>query len=363
MFTIKKRDGKARAGLLKTRHGTIRTPFFMPIATKGAAKPLSPQELVDAGTECLISNAFLFYLRPGLEVIKKHGDIHTFMQWKKALFTDSGGFQILDSTFLKKRTDEGVHFRNPFNNTLEFLRPEDIIKIEEELGADVVMTLDDVPHYGKTFKEHEEAMKRTHLWAQRCKEAHTKKNEQLLFGICQGGTFEDLRKESARFINSLDFDGVALGGLGIGEGSSLMEEMVKISVAEIDERKVRYLMGVGSPRDLVISIGLGVDCFDSRFPTLNGRHGSLFTKEGTINITNAQFKEDSNSLDCSCPVCLQFSKSYLHHIFKTHEPIADRYGCLHNIYFIQDLMKKCREAILEGRFEIFKEEFLKEYRK
>ncbi len=363
MFKLTAEDSGGRIGKIKTRHGTVKTPFFMPIATKGTAKQVSQEELKELGSEAIIANAFVLYLKPGLDVIRKFKGIHKFMKWDKTIFTDSGGFQILSKTFLHKYTDEGVYFKNPFDGSKKFFRPEDIIKVEEEIGADVAMALDFVPHYGNTKEYISECTRITHLWAERCLRAHEDK-KQLLFGICQGGTFKDLREKSAKFINNLDFDGVALGGLGIGEGRELMFKTVKNSSRFIDKDKPRYLMGVGSPEDVLDAVSAGIDCFDSRFPTMNARHGGIFTNKGKINIERAEFKLDESPLDegCKCYTCKRFTKAYVHHLYRTYEPIRDRYGNIHNLFFIQNLVKNCRKAIKNNEFNDFKKEFLKNYK-
>lgn len=363
MFKLITEDSGARIGKLITNHGTIETPFFMPIATKGTAKQVSNDELKQIGSEAIIANAFVLYLKPGLDVIKKFKGIHNFMKWNKVIFTDSGGFQILSKTFLHEYNDKGVYFKNPFDGSKKFLTPEDIIKIEENIGGDVIMTLDFVPHYGKDKGYIAESVRITHLWAEKCLKAH-KDKKQLLFGICQGGTFRDLREKSTKFINNLDFDGVALGGLGIGEGRKLMFDTIKFSMKFIGIDKPRYLMGVGSPEDIIEAIGAGIDCFDSRFPTMNARHGGIFTSKGKINIERSIYRNDKNPLDenCECYACKNFSKAYIHHLYRTYEPIRDRYGNIHNLFFIQNLINECKKAIKNNEFVNFKKEFLKEYK-
>src|SRR3989338_6477894 len=258
MYKLISEDSGARLGKLKTSHGTIQTPFFMPIATKGTPKQVSPEELKNLGSEALIANAFILHLKPGLEVIKKFKGIHNFMKWNKVIFTDSGGFQILSKSFLHSADEKGVYFKNPFDGSKKFFTPEDIIKIEEEIKSDIAMALDFVPHYENNKEYIAECTRITHLWAKRCVESH-KDKKQLLFGICQGGTFKDLREKSVKYINSLDFDGVALGGLGIGEGRELMFKTVKFSTKFIDKNKTRYLMGVGIPEDILEAIVIVFD--------------------------------------------------------------------------------------------------------
>ena len=363
MFKINYEDKEARAGKLYTKHGIVETPFFMPIATKGTAKQVSPDELKLIGSQAIIANAFVLHLKPGLEVLNNFKGIHKFMKWDKTIFTDSGGFQILSKSFLHKADEKGVYFKNPFDGSKKFFTPEDIIDIEEQIGSDVAMALDFVPHYGNSKDYIAECTRITHLWAERCLKSHDAKR-QLLFGICQGGIFKDLREKSAKFINNLDFDGIALGGLGIGEGRENMFNTAQIALHHIDNAKPRYLMGVGSPEDLIDCVGLGIDCFDSRFPTMNARHGGIFTSQGKINIEKVQYKNDENPLDenCKCPVCKKFSKAFIHHLYRTHEPIRDRYGNIHNLYFIQNLMKDIRKSIKTNEFNQFKKDFFKNYK-
>ena len=364
MFTINIDDNSARTGKLKTKAGIIKTPFFMPIATKGSVKQLNPDEVKNIGAEAIISNAFILALKPGLEILRKYNGIHKFINWNKTIFTDSGGFQILSKSFLHKANEKGVHFKNPYTGEKKFYSPEDIMKIEEEINSDVAMALDFVPHYYGTDKEYvAKCVNLTHDWAERCKNAHTY-DKQLLFGICQGGVFKDLREKSAEFINSLDFDGNAIGGLCVGEDRNSMFESAKASIDKLDKNKIRYLMGIGSPEDILEAINLGADCFDSRFPTMNSRHGGIFTSSGKISIDKAEFKDKEEPLDinCKCYTCTNFSKAFIHHMYKTHEPIAERYGSIHNLHFIQKLIENSRKTIEENNFEEFKKEFLLKYK-
>ena len=364
MFKISAEDKEARTGKLTTRHGTVQTPFFMPIATKGSVKQLNMHEVSEIGSEAIISNAFILSLKPGLEIIKKFNGVHKFMNWDKTIFTDSGGFQILSKSFLHKSNDKGVYFKNPYNGEKKFYSPEDIIKIEEEINSDVAMTLDFVPHYYGTDKDYiVKCVKLTHNWAERCKNVHTY-NKQLLFGICQGGTFKDLREKSAEFIDKLDFDGNAIGGLCVGEDRSTMFESVKSSINKLNKNKIRYLMGVGSPEDILEAVSLGADCFDSRFPTMNSRHGGIFTSNGKISIDKVEFKDKEEPLDenCECYTCKNLSKAFIHHLYRTHEPIAERYGSIHNLHFIQKLIEESRKSIEENYFSEFKKEFLLKYK-
>ena len=352
MFKIKAVHGKARLGELKTAHGKLTTPFFMPVATKGSVKWVSNRELEDAGTECIISNAYLFSLKPGLDIVKKAGGIHKFIGWDKGIFSDSGGFQTLSSQFLIKATEKGVNFRNPFDESPSFLSPEKATEIQDVLGSDVAMCLDDVPLHESTLLRAKESAGRTTSWAKRCKDTH-KNKKQLLFGICQGALNEKLRKQSSKEIAELDFDGNALGGLCIGETKSERNKMVSIALKEFHEEKARYLMGVGSPKDILECISLGVDIFDSCFPARIARHKTAITTKGNINIYNAKFKNDFGPIDkeCNCFTCQNHSKAFIRHLIKTREENGQRLLSIHNISFVQNLIKEARQAIEEQTFD------------
>ena len=359
MFELTNTDGNARAGILHTKHGKVETPFFMPVATKGAAKHLTMQELDGFGARAIMSNAFVLSLKPGLETIESHGGLHKFMNWKHCIFNDSGGFQMILPSFFIKTTDEGILFKSPFDGKQIFATPEMIADIEQKLGADVVMALDCQPAFDSKPEEVVNAVKKTHAWAERFLKAHTD-TKQLKFGIAQGGLDVELRKKSTAFINNLAFDGVAIGGTGIGEGSSALKEIIAASVPFIDKNKPRYLMGVGSPADMLNSIENGVDMFDSCYPTKNARHNELYTSKGKIVIDKKQYHEDLKPLDddCTCHTCTNYTRSYLHHLAKTKEVLGERLNTIHNVHFVLKLMKDVRTAILENRFAKFKEEFI-----
>lgn len=363
-FEIIATAGKARAGILITRHGKVETPAFMPVATKASVKYLLPHELEEAGTQALIANAFVLSLRPGLDVIKKHKGLHEFMQWNKTIFTDSGGFQMLEPSFFIKKNDDGIEFRNPFDGAKLFATPELIAEIQQTIHSDVAMVLDDVVPHNATRKQAEEAVNHTTTWAQRFLNAHTDR-EQLVFGITQGGMFKDLREQSAKEINALDIDGVAIGGLCVGEDHKTMHEMLKASLSQVDARKPRYLMGVGSPVDLLEAIEAGVDIFDSAMPTRNARHNELFSSNGKITIDKKQFCNDEQPADkdCSCIVCKNYTRAYLHHLARCGEETGQRLNSHHNIWFIQNLMVEARESIKQKTFAKFKKEFVKNYNK
>ncbi len=351
-FTLDAESKNARAGRLLTAHGVIKTPFFMPVATKGSVKLLSNEEVLSTQTQCMISNAFVLSLKPGLEVIKKHGGLHKFMKWEKGLFTDSGGFQVLSKEFCLGLSDEGVLFRNPYDGKKMLFTPEHAIKIENSLSSDVAMCLDDVPLAGVDNLRLKESAERTTAWAKRCLDAHENK-KQLLFGICQGGVNKKLREKSAREISEMDFDGVAIGGLAIGESMSKMFEAAQFALNILPKEKPRYLMGLGSVQELVKAVASGVDCFDSAFPTRTARHGLGFSSKGNLNIDGAKFKLDLNPLDknCECFVCKTYTRSYIHHLVKTKEENGLKYLSYHNLFFVQSLMKKIRAEIVEGTFK------------
>lgn len=362
MFKLLKSQGNARIGKLLTAHGEIETPFFMPVATKGATKNLSFDDLHSTGTNAIISNAFLLSLKPGLEIIKQFGGLHKFINWNKVIFTDSGGFQILLPNFIIKIDDGGVTFRSPFDGAKIFLTPENAIQIENSLGSDVAMCLDDVPHMHKTRHQVEDSVKRTTLWAERCLQEH-KNKKQLLFCINQGGTHNDLREKSIQSLLEFKFDGMALGGLSIGEEKKHMLDTIDFCNKIIPEKLPRYLMGVGSPLEIIESIDRGIDIFDSCFLTRMGRHGQVFSSNGKFDITAPKFSSDKNSLDkeCKCFVCKQFSRAYLHHLIRTSEPTVLHYISFHNVFFVQNLIKEAKLAIKEQRFDKFKTNFVKKY--
>jgi queuine tRNA-ribosyltransferase len=358
-FKITSRSGKARTGILKTKTGEYETPFFMPVATKGAVKYIDMDEISELGSYSFISNAFLLHLKPGLEVIKKHKGLHNFVNWKKCIFTDSGGFQVLSlNNFKDKFSDNGLKFKSPFDGSTHELTPKKVMEIEQTIGSDVAMCLDQMPLYGSTYEQVKEATNRTHLFAEQCIKYHKDKS-QLLFGICQGGTFQDLRVQSAKFISSLDFDGVALGGLAVGEPLEDMKKMIDTSIKNLPENKPKYLMGVGSPKEIIEAVEQGIDIFDSVWPTRNARHGKIFTIKGYVDIGQTKFKEDLSPLDknCNCKVCKNHSKAYLHHLFKTNEPLGNKLLTYHNLFFMQNLMQKIRKAIKDNKFQELKDEY------
>ncbi len=345
----------ARAGKLRTAHGIIDTPAFMPVATKGTVKTLIPEELYELGTQSLISNAFHLFLAPGIEVIRSAGGLHEFMNWKRSIFTDSGGFQMIRRDFPFKITDEGIIYKNPRDGKKYSYSPQICLEVQKILGSDVAMILDECPAYGSDYSDVEASVERTIKWARISRNVE-KNDGQLFFGILQGGTFPELRKKCAEELISMDFDGYGIGGLSIGEPKEIMNEILLSSVPLVPEYKPRYLMGVGSPPELLSAISSGIDIFDSAFPTRNARHQTLMISKGNIDIARGKYSLDFTPVDedCGCYTCKNYTRAYLHHLFKESELLALRLSSIHNLYFIQSLVKEARQAILEDSFADFK---------
>lgn len=357
------KKSKARLGKLNTTHGEIETPCFMPVGTQGTVKTLSPLELEESGAQIMLSNAYHLFLRPGIEVIKKAGGLHNFISWNKPILTDSGGYQIFSLALLRKVTDKGVEFQSHVDGIKSFFTPEDVIEVQKVLGADIIMPLDECVHYPCSKDHAEIAMKRTINWAKRSKGAMVNGDKQLLFGIIQGSTYEDLRKTCAQELAGIDFDGFAIGGVSVGEPRNLIYNISSLVADLLPQDKPRYLMGVGLPQDIIEAVASGVDMFDCVVPTRYGRNGSAFTSIGKLTIRNSPYIEDFKPLDekCSCYTCRNFSRAYLRHLFNTDEILGLRLVSLHNVHFYLELMRKAREAIAQDRFAEFKEEFLKDY--
>lgn len=359
----------ARDGFLITAHGKVETPFFMPVATKGAVKFVThPQLQKEMNVECMISNAFINYLKPGLPLIEKAGGLHKFMSWDKSLFTDSGGFQLILEHFVHKVTDQGVFFKNPFDKSIELVSPTKAIHIQNSLGSDVAMCLDHQPLFGKSRAEYLDSAIRTIEWAIECKTAHeSNKNKinkkQLLFAIAQGGVHKDIRCKCALALHKVGFDGVALGGFGIGEAQSEMCAIIKEVKKVLPKENPTYIMGIGSPLEILGAVENGADMFDSAYPTRMARHGLIFTHNGQIKIDRGLFKEDFSPLDkeCDCFVCKNHTRAYLHHLFKTYEQNGLMLLSYHNTYFITKMMSEIRVAIKENNFKKYKLEFEKKY--
>jgi queuine tRNA-ribosyltransferase len=334
----------------------------MPVGTQATVKTVSPAELTQAGAQIILSNAYHIFLRPGMEVIKKAGGLHKFMSWQGAILTDSGGYQIFSLALLRKVSDEGVEFQSHIDGRKHFFTPQEVIEIQKDLGSDIIMPLDECVHYPCSKDYATVAMSRTLDWARRSKAVEC--DNQLLFGIVQGATYEDLRRECAQRLRELDFDGYAIGGISVGEPKNLRYNMVNFTVGFLPSDRPRYLMGLGMPQDILEAVAQGVDLFDCVIPTRYGRNGTAFTSEGKLTIRNAPYISDFNALDeqCSCYTCKNFSRAYLRHLFNCDELLGLRLVSLHNIHFYLELMRKTREAISEDRFLEFKKEFLSNYK-
>ncbi|AEI36530.1 tRNA guanosine(34) transglycosylase Tgt [Francisella salina] len=362
-FDLIKKEGKARRGKISFPRGDIQTPAFMPVGTYGAVKSLSPVELKEMGADIILGNTFHLWLRPGTEIIKKHGTLHDFNGWDKPILTDSGGFQVFSLGKMRKLTEEGVTFKSPINGSKVFLSPEISMQVQRDLGSDIVMCFDECTPYPATEKEAKDSMELSMRWAKRSKDAHGD-NPSALFGIIQGGMYEHLRDESLKALKEIDFDGFAIGGLSVGEPKEDMIRILDHTAHQMPEDKPRYLMGVGTPKDLVEAVYRGVDMFDCVMPSRNARNGHMFTSEGVVRIRNAKHKDDVSPLDpnCDCYTCQNFSRSYLHHLDKTQEILGSRLNTIHNLTYYQNLMKNIRQALEESRFEEFRKEFLESYK-
>ena len=357
-FTLHKQDGLARRGTLSLAHGEMQTPAFMPVGTYGTVKAMSPLELTEINAHIILGNTFHLWLRPGLEVIAAHGGLHKFMGWDKPILTDSGGFQVWSLGALRKITEEGVKFRSPINGDSCFLTPEESMRIQKVLNSDIVMIFDECTPYPATVKEASDSMQLSLRWAKRSKAAH-EGNPNALFGIIQGGMHEELRDISLKGLTDIGFDGYAIGGLSVGEPKEDMLRILAHTAPKMPQEKPRYLMGVGTPEDLVAAVSQGVDMFDCVMPTRNARNGWLFTQYGDIKIKNAGYKTDTAPLDadCTCYTCQNFTRAYLHHLHKVGEILSARLNTIHNLHYYQVLMAGMRTAIENGTFETFKTEF------
>ena len=359
-FTLLKDDSEtsARLGKISTDHGEISTPVFIPVGTQATVKALTPEELKELGAGIILSNTYHLYLRPGHELIKGLGGLHKFMHWDYPLLTDSGGFQVYSISANQKVAEEGINFQSHLDGSRHFLSPELCMEIQEALGTDIAMCLDECVPYPASYEYTNDSLERTTRWAKRCQKSKRRK-EQALFGIVQGGMFKDLREKSARALVDLDFDGYAVGGLSVGESTSLMLEIVEYTTALLPERKPRYLMGVGRPEDMVEAVKRGIDMFDCVLPTRNARNGMLFTSSGKIVIKNARHKREDIPIDphCNCYTCKHYSRAYLHHLFAAKEILSSILNTIHNLYYYLNLMAEMRTSIKEGTFARFCQKF------
>ncbi len=354
-FNLKNTHNKARRGEVATAHGNIQTPAFMPVGTAATVKAMKSRDVKESGAEIILGNTYHLMLRPTAELIEQLGGLHKFMNWNGPILTDSGGFQVMSLSKIRKITNEGVEFSSHLDGSKYFVTPERSIEIQHKLGADITMIFDECVQFPATFAQANDAMERSLLWAQRSRDAFQKRDGYGIFGIVQGSTFSDLRKISAQKLIEIGFDGYAIGGLAVGEGQEEMFKVLDYCVDYLPTDKPRYLMGVGKPSDIVGAVARGVDMFDCVMPTRSGRTGQAFVRNGTINIRNAKYRADEKPLDekCSCYACQNHSRAYLHHLTKANEMLGAMLLSEHNIFYYQDLMRDIRGAITENRFEEF----------
>lgn len=353
----------ARLGIVHTPHGSFETPAFMPVGTQATVKTMSPEEVKEMGAGIVLSNTYHLWLRPGHEIIREAGGLHKFMNWDRAILTDSGGFQVFSLSDIRRIEEEGVHFRNHLNGDKLFLSPEKSMEIQNALGSDIMMAFDECPPFPATHEYMKKSVERTSRWAERCLKAHNRPEDQGLFGIVQGGEFEDLRKQSAEDLVSLDFPGYAIGGLSVGEPKDIMNRMLEFTTPLLPTDKPRYLMGVGSPDSLIDGAIRGIDMFDCVLPTRIARNGTCMTSQGRLVVKNAKYARDFGPLDpnCDCYTCKNYSRAYIRHLIKADETFGIRLTSYHNLYFLQDLMRQVRQAIREDRLGDFREEFFEQY--
>lgn len=351
-FDLLQSDGLARRGRLTFDRGTVETPTFMPVGTYGTVKAMTPEELRALGAEIILGNTFHLMLRPGTEVIAAHGDLHDFMHWSGPILTDSGGFQVFSLADLRKLDERGVTFNSPVDGARVFLGPEESMAVQRALGSDIVMIFDECTPYPATHQQAADSMRQSLRWAERSKAAHGD-SPSALFGIVQGGMYEELRRESAAALVEIGFDGYAIGGLSVGEPEAERIEVLDHTVPQLPAERPRYLMGVGRPEDLVESVRRGVDMFDCVMPTRNARNGHLFTSHGVLKIRNARYEKDTRPIDenCDCYTCSHYSRAYLKHLHKCNEILGHRLATIHNLHYYQTVMRRLREAIEAGRFE------------
>src|SRR2546430_544749 len=354
----------ARAGTIHTAHGNIQTPIFMPVGTQATVKSVSPEELREAGAAIILANTYHLMLRPGSQLIANFGGLHQFMHWDGPILTDSGGFQVFSLGHLRKLSEEGAVFKSHLDGSAHLLTPESVMRIEAELGADIILPLDICAAYPCSPLEAQEAMERTHRWSERALEAKERyRPEQTLFGIVQGAFEPVLREQSARFVSTLPFPGLSIGGLSVGEPKQMMWDMLHYTTPALPRNKPRHLLGVGSPEDLVVGVGLGMDMFDCVLPTRVARHGGLFTQVGRVSIKTARFRNEHGPVEdgCDCYTCRNYSAAYVHHLARTEEQLYYRLGSIHNIRFMLRLANQLRQAIATGTYSAFRDEFLTSY--
>ena len=362
-FTLKNTENKARRGEVVTAHGVIQTPAFMPVGTSATVKAMKVSDVKKSGAEIILGNTYHLMLRPTAELIEKLGGLHKFMGWNGPILTDSGGFQVMSLSKIRKISDEGVEFSSHLDGSKHFVSPERSIEIQHMLGSDITMIFDECIQFPATFEQTQKAMERSISWGARSKAAFKERDGYGIFGINQGGTFKDLREISAAKLVEIGFDGYAIGGLAVGEGQKIMFEVLDYTPDFLPKDKPRYLMGVGKPSDIVGAVLRGVDMFDCVIPTRSGRTAQAFTRNGTMNIRNAKFHDDAKPLDdkCGCYACVNHSRAYLHHLTKANEILAAMLTTEHNIFYYQDLMKDSRAAIEENRFITFAKDFMEKF--
>jgi queuine tRNA-ribosyltransferase len=358
LFDVEKIDGSARRGQLTFARGTIQTPAFMPVGTYGTVKAMTPEELEASGAEIILGNTFHLMLRPGTEIIAAHGDLHDFTHWQHPILTDSGGFQVFSLGAMRKITEAGVHFRSPIDGSKIFMGPEESMEVQRKLGSDIVMIFDECTPYPATETEARVSMELSLRWAERSKQAHAD-NPSALFGIVQGGVYESLRGRSLEGLIEIGFDGYAVGGLSVGEPPEDRWRVLDYLAPRLPANKPHYLMGVGTPEDIVEAVRRGIDMFDCVMPTRNARNGHLFTHEGVVRIRNAVHANDTGPLDphCDCYTCQNYSRSYLRHLSRCNEILGARLNTIHNLHYYQTLMRNIRQAISEQRFDDFARDF------
>jgi len=372
VFTIihKDKKTKARIGILHTKKGDIETPFFMPVATKATAKHINSKQLTELGAKAIISNAMILSLKPGEKTIKKLGGIGKFMNFSGINFTDSGGFQMYSPSTYIKSNDKGVFFRNPFNGEKLFITPEKDMEIQLNINSEIAMCLDKMPLYENSKQEIKQAVRKTSIWAKKCKNHHDalqknipKNKRQLLFGITQGGIYKDLRKKSIKELKELDFDGYCVGGLGLGEKQKDEYKIIELQKSLLPNNKPIYLMGIGDPLEILEAISRGIDIFDSRMPTQNARRGTIFTSNGKLKILNKKYESDKSPIDknCNCFVCKNYSRAYIKFLLSQDESVGKELASYHNLYYLQDLIKQAKQAIKNNKFKDFKNKIKKVY--